>query len=638
VGSSRVVVCESCKFAVARKGQDLTTIGQIADLIGTSSQLELGQTGTVEGVGFTLVGRVQLEWESGVWDEWYASFRDGRWGWVAEAQGKFYVMFKMGPRATPARGSVRVTQRLFLEGLGRYVVTDIKEAKLVCARGELPDEIEPGGTSFSVDLEGDKGTFATIDYGAQGDQVQIFVGKQVDLDGLKLGPHSDGSISTGPRPTGEKLKCPNCNGDVELRVPEQTQRVVCAYCGNLLDLTKGPLQVIQVLERYKREPALPLGSKGTVLGKAGLVVGWMRRSCTVEGSNYPWEEFLLYNEKDTSFRWLVLSDGHWSVAEPISAASVEEGVDASYKNTRFRRFSDVTGRVEKVLGEFYWQVQVGDTANLVDFIAPPNGLSKEQTAAEVNWSYDTYVTPAEVAQAFGVPRINMPPSGVGPFQPYPYEAQAQSMSHWALLGISAVVGIFLGWAVLSGSQNIFSKNFDSSELIAYDPTLDPAAGGEAPPPDAKTHTFLSQPFEIRGHQPVTVHFASNVNNGWAFVGGALINEESGESDNFSLESSYYSGVEDGESWSEGDRSASADLAAPPPGRYVLRADLQWDPQLTSPPPMQLQVNTGGVSFWQFLAALLSFSPALLIWFHRSSFEKGRWDNSNLVSQSSGDDE
>ena len=38
--------------------------------------------------GFTLVGRLQLDYGQGPWNEWYAAFDDGDWGWVAEAQGK----------------------------------------------------------------------------------------------------------------------------------------------------------------------------------------------------------------------------------------------------------------------------------------------------------------------------------------------------------------------------------------------------------------------------------------------------------------------------------------------------------------------------------------------------------------------
>jgi len=39
-----------------------------------------------------LTGRAQNRHElGGVWDEWYATFSNGWVGWLAEAQGKFYL-------------------------------------------------------------------------------------------------------------------------------------------------------------------------------------------------------------------------------------------------------------------------------------------------------------------------------------------------------------------------------------------------------------------------------------------------------------------------------------------------------------------------------------------------------------------
>ena len=45
-----------------------------------------------------------------------------------------------------------------------------------------------------------------------------------------------------------------------------------------------------------------------------MVVGWMWRSCTVDGVQYSWEELLLYDAAATAFSWLLRSDGHWQFA------------------------------------------------------------------------------------------------------------------------------------------------------------------------------------------------------------------------------------------------------------------------------------------------------------------------------------
>ena len=75
LGASLLKVCEHCGVAVARKGADLTHYGQVAAPIPTPSVLKLGTSGRYEGAPrFTLVGRLQLDYGEGTWDEWLMGF------------------------------------------------------------------------------------------------------------------------------------------------------------------------------------------------------------------------------------------------------------------------------------------------------------------------------------------------------------------------------------------------------------------------------------------------------------------------------------------------------------------------------------------------------------------------------------
>src|SRR5687768_5823737 len=93
-GSSIVVVCEYCNSAVARTDRALEDLGKVAEIVESGSPLDVGLTGTYRGVAFELTGRAQLGHAAGgIWDEWYAAFANGGWGWLAEAQGRFYLTF-----------------------------------------------------------------------------------------------------------------------------------------------------------------------------------------------------------------------------------------------------------------------------------------------------------------------------------------------------------------------------------------------------------------------------------------------------------------------------------------------------------------------------------------------------------------
>jgi len=624
LGSSRATVCEYCKAVVARAGQDFSVVGQVADLIPTGSQLAVGSKGTYRKVHFEVVGRLQYEWQAGVWDEWYVGLADGRWGWLAEAQGQYYVTFKTAQRNLPSHG-LRPGAKVSFSGLGTFTVSDVKNAKIVGVEGELPEPVTLGESPLTVDLESTQGAFATLDYGVAGSEPALYLGGEVPFEALHLGaPPAGMAALKGARPSGDKLKCPHCGAPITVRLPEQTVRLTCESCKHLLDTSHGAFRVIEAVGRGKHEPRIPLGTKGTLRGNAYLVVGWMIRSCKVDGIRYPWDEYLLWNEHTRSFSWLVDSGGHWQHAVHIPVAAVDVGMDARYAGKSYKHFSAVNGVVEKVLGEFYWAVHAGESALLDDYIAPPLGLSSERTPHEESWSAVSHLEAAEVAEAFGRPGIARAASGVGALQPWPYEAAWHSMGRWMLGGLGALVA--LTFVLMVRTMPVYlDESFN---------TLQMRMQGATGPHGEHVHSYLSRPFDLAGHQALNVTFSSDVSQSWAYAGGAVINDASGVSVPFGLESSSYSGYEGGESWSEGSRTASQAIPSPGLGKTVVRADLQWDPKRVGPPNMHIKVTGDSFSGWQFLwAFLLLLSPMLLLW-HRASFESARWEESNL---SSGDD-
>src|ERR1051325_4695761 len=143
LGSSIVVVCEYCNTVIARKDREITDLGKVADIVDTRSPLEVGTAGYFEGVPFTLTGRAQIAHPlGGVWDEWYAAVEDGRWGWLAEAQGHFYMTFPRrlhGQVLIPPFAALKPGEPVVLPAAtGRYVVAETGVGTMVAAKGEIP--------------------------------------------------------------------------------------------------------------------------------------------------------------------------------------------------------------------------------------------------------------------------------------------------------------------------------------------------------------------------------------------------------------------------------------------------------------------------------------------------------------------
>ena len=187
LGSTLLKVCEHCGSAVARKGADLQAYGKVASLIPTPSVLALGVRGGYEGAPpFELVGRLQLGYASGTWDEWLMAFSGDTWAWLSESQGKFHYMGAAPLPPVPEFEHVRVGETVDLGPPGTFVITERRTAKFVTAQGELPFDVKPGSALHYADLSGPGGQFATLDYGTGQIAEALYVGREVGLDEMGM--------------------------------------------------------------------------------------------------------------------------------------------------------------------------------------------------------------------------------------------------------------------------------------------------------------------------------------------------------------------------------------------------------------------------------------------------------------------
>src|SRR5256714_6707679 len=640
-GSSVVVVCESCNSVVARTDGGVEDAGKVSDVVESGSPLDVNLRGVYLGVAFELTGRAQLGHAAGgFWDEWYAAFSDGRWGWLAEAQGRFYLTFQIqvpAPNALPSFDSLQLGQPVWaVPAQPPPVVAEKGTARMLAAEGEIPYLVKPGETYAYADLSGHGGAFGTLDYGEQ--PPLVFVGREVALEELGLADARRTREREAQQVSAAQLNCPNCGGPLELRAPDRAERVTCPNCGSLLDVNQGRLSYLKTLERKGAAPSVPLGSTAEFEGRPLTVIGFMVRSVEFEGVRYFWQEYLLYNPA-IGFRWLVESDGHWSYVKSVPPGEVvESGKTALYGGKSFKVFQDAAARVEYVEGEFYWKGSVGELARATDYIAPPLMLSKEVPivagasrrravleSEEVNWSLGAYTPLKEIERKFGV---SLPtPTTVAPNQPWPH---TKIYGYWAAL---LVVALFVGLVMLALSPR--ATVFTQSYTFQPTPTPTPAPPGASAPPVAadegseKTQVVFTDPIPLRGRRNIRVTGRANVENNWLYVEGDLIDEKTGLVQQFELPIEYYYGVEDGEAWSEGDREQTVYLPAMPEGKYTMRLQAQWENwNQAAPPQVSIKVEQGVPRLTNLLIVLVALSVLpLLVGWRQMQFARRRWADS-----------
>src|SRR5690349_21816400 len=91
--ASFFAVCDHCRSTLLRQDLNIENLGVMADLKPDGSPIQLGTGGRYLNVHFTVIGRIQLQYENGIWNEWHLLFDDGRTGWLGEAQGIYTVTF-----------------------------------------------------------------------------------------------------------------------------------------------------------------------------------------------------------------------------------------------------------------------------------------------------------------------------------------------------------------------------------------------------------------------------------------------------------------------------------------------------------------------------------------------------------------
>jgi uncharacterized protein (DUF983 family) len=656
-GTSLVTVCKQCRAAVARKGVALENIGIVAELVPTSSPFRVGMAsrGSKAFRPFRIIGRLQLSTGEGTWDEWHVAFADGGYAWLAEAQGGFWMMLPIKAPRVPEWEQLSPGQPLPLGAYGSFTVTEVRQATYVSAEGDLPFVAPPGALFRYADLSSADGSLGTLDYGDDPGLDGFFVGRKVELAELGI----EGLTAWRERKAGAKaqaLNCPSCGGALQLKDPASTVRIACTYCGSLLGSkdkeAEGPPSKFEVLEKLSAvpfRPTLPIGSEGTLNGHPYAALGAVLKKTSSGGTDYFWVEYLLKETKSEAYHWLAESNGHWTLLEPVATGAVTDGPRfAAYQDRRYRVFSRNPAVVEAVLGEFYWAIRKGETTQAADYIAPPRMLSKEQAKSEVNWTEGRYLPKAELEAGLKLKEPLPVPTGVGACQPWPHEGTARFWWRSAFLLSGLAILVFLLVLVRDPRKVVFDKTFDlvdaKQSVYAERGTMPPKGDWQAQSSSksiadraaaeaaaAAGRVLLSEPFETGKNTNLEATIWAPTQNTWIGVGTDLISETTGEARSFYLLSDRYSGVDGGESWSEGSQSRSVFVSQVPPGKYVLRLEPESDAG-KAPASFRVRLRSGVPRIWQLVVTLflLMLGPAWL-GFSRMAFEGRRWSESDFTS-------
>ena len=422
-------------------------------------------------------------------------------------------------------------------------------------------------------------------------------------------------VASQPVPRVAALACSSCGAGIELHAQGWAASVVCAACGAQLNATDANLRVLQYGERVRFAPRIPLGTRGTWKGAPWEVIGAQQVTITVDDVPYSWVEYICFNPY-RGFLYLSEYDGHWNVIEKlkrrptIDAGGVQATVD--FDGRTYTHFQTAVARTTAALGEFPWELRVGDQVVSQDFVAPPYILSAEASEGEVTWSRGTYTRPEAIQTAFGLKTGFITPIGVFANQPNPHQDLPKRMLERFLLGLLALVAMLVLNVMLADDRVVFSRDFQFDRSRTE--------GG----------AFVTPAFELTGRPSgVALDLSAGLDNDWVFFTLSLINEATGDTREVTRQLEYFSGTDSDGSWSEGSRSETVRIAAVPAGRYFLRVQPEGGEPGKRLVNYTLNVRRDPPHYGFYAVAFLALLlPVVFAFLPTAGFENRRWAESD----------
>ena len=282
--TSVLVVCEYCQSTLLRDGEGVRDSGRKSTILEDYSPLQIHTSGVWQGLAFEIIGRIQMRYDRGFWNEWYVMFANGTCGWLADS-GWQYVMTKLSMplpdkmdffELTPGASRLNYQKQI-------YIAADVRTAQFVSAnaQGELPFAIKHDWESRAADFRSGK-HFLTLDYSDDHQQPVVYAGHSVTLKDLhcQLLRSREQIIETAGKLRGQvtPFSCPNCGSSLTW-YPGVAQNILCPSCHSDINMGAGQAQLIathRMRVNQRNAASIDLGAQAKIGGVTWAVIGMIR--------------------------------------------------------------------------------------------------------------------------------------------------------------------------------------------------------------------------------------------------------------------------------------------------------------------------------------------------------------------------
>ncbi len=426
------------------------------------------------------------------------------------------------------------------------------------------------------------------------------------------------TLSLSSFPATIYVNCKQCAKEINVHHLADCDFMICPACNAYLEHTIGnEFQLKRTLNKLEFTPVIKVDAIGIIDEEEFKVIAYLEKR--EKGTSYKWREYILFSYKK-GYATLSEFDGHWSIIKGreffTDLADLTDGhsTNVRYLNSDFHLFNKYTPETIAAVGEFGEDI-LTTKIKAVEFVSAPFMLVKEKQGQKFIYYLGEYLEPKKIAEAFKID-VNTFPNriGIGAIQPSKYLDRWNSLFTITGLAIIGVLLIHLLIGYLKPEKELFYESFQlAHNEVNGNNTI---------------KSFATPSFEITDNSSnLEFYISSAVTDNWLEASMVLVNELDNRTWEVSKGFEYYSGYEDGASWSEGERYAEVMLSNIPKGKYHINIyPYSGDPNRD----ILLIKVTANASMWRntLLTCLaLCLYPAYC-WYRMRNFEKKRWDNSN----------
>ena len=396
------------------------------------------------------------------------------------------------------------------------------------------------------------------------------------------------------------VTCPNCNNTTTVDVLFEVEYFACPHCVYVYKNTRGEgLKYNEKSKPYPYEYQFDIGTTATFDDIEYQVTGVLIKM----DKGYEWTEYIL-ESKTGKYLYLSEATGHWIILNEIDFDKKvgNHPLTVEHEDTIYDRYN--YGYPTLVAAQGFFDFNIYSRFEIIEYINPPLMLSFEKLGANQTCFFGKHISKSDIKKAF---KTNTLPKkrGVGQVQPFVFNIRNLGLTCASV----AMIILLSHWYMNLGrvEQNVLNTEMAFDQYTSRD--------------------YVTPAFTLNGSSaPLSIRVHANVDNSWANVQLALINENTGEETYANNDIEYYHGYTDGENWTEGSATNEFNICGVAAGKYHLAITPMKAPEDVQNQTLQISASWAKPSYRNvYMTFLFMIVFVIGMFYLEKNFENKRWE-------------